>query len=73
MAKYLMEVIKEYEVVTEASEMIFTSLVTGEEVGKRLPIPESRTLYRVGHKYTARNKKERDNLLKTGNWKCVVV
>jgi hypothetical protein len=68
MAKYKLQAIQDIETITPASEMIFTSLITGEEVGKRLPVPESRHFTPKGHIYTARNIKDRDNLLKTGKW-----
>ena len=64
-----MVVTEAHEIVTAAGEMIFTSLVTGQEVGERLQVPEIRSKYAEGHTYTACNKSERDKLLKSKKWK----
>lgn len=72
MAKYKLQANQDIEVITPASEMIFTSLVTGQEVGKRLPVPEHRHFTPKGYIYTARNKQERDKLLNTGKWVLTV-
>jgi hypothetical protein len=71
MAKYKLRAIETFETVVPASEMIFTSLVTGEEIGDRLPVPESRYTTEEGYIYTARNIKDRDNCLKSGKWELI--
>lgn len=71
MTKYTLEALETFETVTPASEMIFHNLLTGEEVGKRLPVPESRHTTIKGYKYTAKNKADRDKLLKSGKWRLV--
>lgn len=71
MAKYKLRAKETFETIIPASEMIFTSLVTGQEVGERLPVPESRYTTREGSIYTARNKQDRNRCLKTGKWEIV--
>lgn len=68
MAKYRLIALETFETVMPATEMIFTSLVTGQEVGARVPIPESRHTTLKGTIYTAKNQKDRDKLLKSGKW-----
>lgn len=71
MAKYKLRALETFETVAPASEMIFTSLGTGQEVGPRLPVPESRYTTVKGTIYTARNKPELSRLLKSGKWELV--
>lgn len=68
MAKYKLIALETFETVAPATEMIFTSLVTGEEVGARLTVPEFRHTTEKGTIYIARNTKDRDKLLKSGKW-----
>lgn len=65
MTKYKLRAKETFETI------IFTSLVTGQEVGERLPVPESRYTTREGSIYTTRNKQDRNKCLKTGKWEIV--
>lgn len=71
MAKYKLRAIETFETIVPATQMIFTSLVTGEEVGDRLAVPESRYTTEKGYIYTARNIQDRDKCLKSGKWELV--
>lgn len=45
MAKYKLCALESWVTVVPASEMIFRHLITGEEVGKRLPVPHPNSYY----------------------------
>lgn len=71
MAKYKFQCLQTYETVIPATEMKFTSLMTGEEIGKRLPIPESRYTTEAGKIVTARNKKDAARYQADSRWKQI--
>lgn len=71
MAKYLLEAAETFETVIPAREIQMVTLFGGQPVGKPTKFPESRYTTTKGQQYTARNKKDRDNLLATGKWKLM--
>lgn len=67
MAKYKMQATESYEQIVPASVMEYRNLLTGEIVDTQ-PVPEIKLTTIKGQLYTARNKADRDKLLKTGKW-----
>lgn len=69
MAKYAMEATETFETVIPAREIQMETLLTGEKVGNPIALPERRFATTKGQRYVARNKKDRDSMLKTGKWR----
>ena len=71
MAKYKLRAKETFETVVPADVIIFRHLITGEQVGDPVPVPERRWTTEKGYIYLARNKQDRDKCLKSGKWELV--
>lgn len=54
--KYKLQAINDFEVISPATEIIETNLMTGEKINTGVKIPESRYSYKKGHSFTVHNK-----------------
>lgn len=70
MAKYLLEANKTWETIIPASEIQFQTMA-GAAHGEPVKLPERRFTTIQGTRVIARNKKDRDSMLESGNWRLI--